>query len=173
MSAEMNTDLKFQLASNGYLEDRIARYFRCAGNEDILYQRPLASNIVDWDFDGQWLRDVLQMDKVDFNALRNQVQPSPIPPLPADQEVWAESLMTHDDDELQRKVHYLNRPDAMTKEERLRNRWASNLINRWLSLCDSGHLKVKDYSEQHYATMIMGYLVDGLLDRVEDMDLRR
>lgn len=28
-------------------------------------------------------------------------------------------------------------------------------------------------SEHHYATMIMGYLVDGLLDRVADMDLRR
>ena len=27
--------------------------------------------------------------------------------------------------------------------------------------------------EHHYATMIMGYLVEGLLDRVADMDLRR
>ncbi len=28
-------------------------------------------------------------------------------------------------------------------------------------------------SEHHYATMIMGYLADGLLNRVADMDLRR
>ncbi|KAL8877967.1 MAG: hypothetical protein Q9198_004127, partial [Flavoplaca austrocitrina] len=70
--------------------------------------------------------------------------PSPLSPLPADQQAWADSLVTNDDDELQEKIYYLNRPDKMPDEERTRNRWASALISQWLELLKWGHLKAKD-----------------------------
>lgn len=135
--------------------------------------RAFLRRILSTDFDSGLIGRALNMEKIDIDAFRSQTQPFPLSPLPADQEAWADSPMTQSDHELKGKVYHLNRPDAMTKEERRRDRRPSNLIHRWLEIRGSGHLKITTYAEQHYATMIMMYLIDGLLDRVEDMDLLR
>lgn len=171
--ATMKTDLRFRLDSGTYLEDRIAQHFQSLEDRDELDQPLLASNIIGWQFDSEWLKRVLKSDMVDFNALYRQTQPPQRPPLPAHQEAWVKSLMAETDNERQKKAYYLNRPRHMTKEERSRNRWASNLINRWMELRDIPYLELADHTEYHSTTMIMGYLVDRLLDCLEDMNRRR
>lgn len=119
--SNMKTDSKVRLGSCGYLEDRISQYL---GSADMrtLCESLLASDNIDWDYDGELLDRALKIDKVEVNRLRSQTKPSRLPPLPADQEAWVGSLMSNDDEELQRKICHLNRSDAMTKEERTRSR---------------------------------------------------
>ncbi|KAI4239800.1 MAG: hypothetical protein LQ349_000108 [Xanthoria aureola] len=171
--ASMKTDLKFRLESGAYLEDRIAQHFQSLEDRDKFNQPLLASNIIDWEFDGEWLERVLKNDEVDFNVLRSQTQPPQIPPLPEDQEAWVDRLMAENDDERQEIVYYFNRPGPMKKEERSRNRWAANLINRWMELKDTLYLQSKDHTEHQYSTMIITYLIDGCLDRLKGTRFQR
>lgn len=93
----MKTDLRFRLESGAYLKGRIAQYFQSLEDRDKLDQPLLASNIIDWQFDSEWLKRVLKIDMVDFNALYSQTQPPQKPPLPAHQEAWVKSLMAETD----------------------------------------------------------------------------
>ena len=171
--AKMETDSKFRLGSSGSLEDHICQYFRSAENEKDLYQSLLASNIIDWKSDGEVINRALNMDKVNIDALHGKTVAPQLPQLPADQEAWADSLMILDDDELQRMLHHLNRPDAMSRAERTRNRWATSVINRWLELLPLGSLNNQALQEHQFATMIVSVLVDFLLSTIGDMKLFR
>lgn len=98
--SNMKTDFKFRLGSYGYLEDRISQHFRSGETQDNLYESLYASNIIDWDYDSELLDRALKIGKVEFNTLRSQTKPLRLSPLPADQEAWADSLVSKDDKEL-------------------------------------------------------------------------
>ena len=159
----MKDDRKFQLHSGESIEDALATYFKKVENQKMLFQHSLASLIIDWGKDGTWLQKPLNMDKNGIDAIYEQVELQ-LPSLPPKDEEFLESLIEQDNDKLSAILMQLNRPGITDKEERLRNIWASNSVNRWRLLSETGELKRQNHSEQHYATMIMAYLIDGYLD---------
>ncbi|KAL9033634.1 MAG: hypothetical protein Q9180_005843 [Flavoplaca navasiana] len=176
----MDPKLKYKLPSGDYLEDRIADYIKRAKPEDLgaLFQSNLMSNIVDWGTSITLLKTVSGLTETELQRMRQETRSPKLLPLSPDDEAWLDSLNTRDGDELERRVNDLNPVDLPNRKDKQTKRWAINLINRFLTLIETGEIKSMSlpknaFTEQHFATSFMSYLIDCCIGLASDMTCLR